>query len=120
MSPILAVAGLLGALAVAAGAFGAHGLAASVTPERLAVWETAAHYHLVHAVALLAVAAFGDRLGRAVRIAAAAFVLGMVVFSGSLYALVLTDSAWLGMVTPFGGLALIAGWLVLAARGFSR
>ena len=112
-------AGILGASAVAAGAFGAHGLADLVTPERLAVWETAACYHLIHALALLVLAAFGERLGRAGRIAAAAFVIGTLVFSGSLYTLVLTDTAWLGMVTPLGGLALIAGWLAVAAGGLS-
>ena len=119
MSRLTVLAGVLGASAVAAGAFGAHGLADLVTPDRLAVWETAARYHLIHALALLALAAFGGRLGRAGRVASAAFVLGVLVFSGSLYVLVLTDTAWLGMITPLGGLALIAGWLAVAAGGLS-
>ena len=103
-------AGIAGALAVALGAFGAHGLEDKVTPERLATWETAARYHLVHAVALGLVAAHPA----APRWAGVCFLVGILLFSGSLYTLVLTDKGWLGAVAPLGGLSFIAGWIGLA------
>lgn len=102
------VAGLLGALAVALGAFGAHGLEGRVSADALETWRTAATYHLVHSVALAAMA--GERSGLAARL----LTIGVVIFSGSLYALVLSGQTWLGAVTPLGGLALIAGWSALA------
>ncbi len=104
------VAAILGALAVAAGAFGAHALEGRVTPDRLDTWHTAATYHLLHAVALLA-------LGLAPvprRLTSMLFVFGILIFSGSLYALVLLDMPILGAITPLGGLCFIAGWLSLA------
>jgi uncharacterized membrane protein YgdD (TMEM256/DUF423 family) len=116
MSPVLLSASVLGALGVALGAFGAHGLRARVTPERLAVWQTATEYHLLHALALLGVAIW-LRLAPAtpgLSLAGGCFTLGVLVFSGSLYALVLTDLRWLGAITPLGGVLLIAGWISLA------
>lgn len=117
----------LAALAVAAGAFGAHVLRDRISVDLLGVYETAVRYHLVHAVALLAVGLAVDRRpSRALHTAGALFVIGIVLFSGSLYALALsgvdgTSSVHhfsgmlvLGAITPFGGLALIAGWIVLA------
>jgi uncharacterized membrane protein YgdD (TMEM256/DUF423 family) len=104
------VAGLVGALGVAAGAFGAHGLRARVGPDLLAVWETAARYHLLHAVALLVLAAVA-RPERAPYLASALFTAGIVLFSGSLYAMTLTGARSLGAITPLGGLLLIAGWI---------
>ena len=105
------------ALGVALGAFGAHGLKAHVSVDRLAVFETGVRYHLFHALGLFAVAWAVDRWPQAGMIRAAGWVqiAGMAVFSGSLYLLVLTDTPWLGAVTPFGGTALIAGWCLLAA-----
>lgn len=111
------VAGALSAaVAVASGAFGAHGLRGAVTPERLATFETAVHYQMVHALGLLAVGLLCAQGigGRRVAWAGALLLAGTAVFSGSLYALVLTDTPWLGAVTPLGGVAFIAGWLVLA------
>jgi len=110
---LLVLAALSGAVAVAAGAFGAHGLRDAVAPERLDVWRTGATYHLAHALAGL-FAAFVGRESRWARRAGALFLAGTVLFSGSLYALVLLDAGWLGAVTPLGGVALIAGWLSLA------
>lgn len=107
------LAAVTGALAVALGAFGAHGLKQVVTDAHLLeVWDTGARYHLVHAVALLAVARapvspWVPRL----------WVGGIVLFSGSLYAMTLTGVRALGAVTPLGGLCFIAGWLMLAKRG---
>ena len=105
------IAGVIGALGVGLGAFGAHGLRNVVSePALLATWETAARYHLVHALALGLVAAHPA----SPKVAGLLFVGGIVIFSGSLYALVLTEQRWLGAITPLGGVALIAGWLVLA------
>jgi uncharacterized membrane protein YgdD (TMEM256/DUF423 family) len=102
-------------LAVAAGAFGAHGLRARVTPEMLAVFETGARYHMYHAIALLATAFAAERWpGPATTAAGWLFVSGTLVFSGSLYALVLTGHRWLGAVTPLGGVAFLAGWAALS------
>jgi len=111
----IVAAAVLGALAVALGAFGAHGLAARVSPEALASWRTAAQYHLAHAVALLALALYGSAAGRSVALPAALFAAGIVLFSGSIYLLVLGGPRWLGPVTPLGGVALLAGWLSLVA-----
>jgi uncharacterized membrane protein YgdD (TMEM256/DUF423 family) len=111
--------GVLGAcsafLAVAAGAFGAHALRARVGADLLATFETAARYQMYHALALLAVAWLTTRTpAPQVVWAGWLFVLGTVVFSGSLYALVLLNQRWLGAVTPLGGLAFLCGWLCLA------
>ena len=106
---------ILAALGVAAGAFGAHGLKARLGPEMLAVFETGVRYHLIHALALLAVAWASTRwASAAIRGAGWLFVVGIVLFSGSLYVLCLTRVRVLGAITPFGGAALIAGWLLLA------
>jgi uncharacterized membrane protein YgdD (TMEM256/DUF423 family) len=115
--PFLTLAAGLGFLAVALGAFGAHGLTsrlASLTDgaQRLDWWKTAAQYHLAHALALgLAAAVLGEV--RAGRLACLAFALGILLFSGSLYTMTLTGARWLGAVTPLGGLALLLGWLLL-------
>jgi uncharacterized membrane protein YgdD (TMEM256/DUF423 family) len=106
-------AGLAG-VGVALGAFGAHGLRSLVDADRLAIWETGVRYHLVHALALLAVAWAADRWpGPAVTAAGWAFVVGIAIFAGSLYALVLTGARWLGAITPIGGVAFLAGWALL-------
>lgn len=107
-------AGVLGALAVAAGAFGAHGLRDILEPHRLETWETAARYELIHAVALLTLAALWEHVGRA-GLASSLWVGGTLIFAGTLYALCLTGVGILGAITPLGGLALIAGWVVVAA-----
>ncbi len=106
------------------GAMGAHALKSSVSSltdaaERLAWWETGAKYHLIHALALGLVAVLAVHVpGRLPRLAAAFFVAGIALFSGSLYGLALTGSRAIGIVTPFGGLAFLAGWAVVgvAAR----
>jgi uncharacterized membrane protein YgdD (TMEM256/DUF423 family) len=106
---------LLGASGVAAGAFGAHALKQRLSPDMLAVFETGVRYQLYHALALLVVAwAAAHWTGSAARFAGWLFVAGVVLFSGSLYALALTGVRWLGAITPFGGIAFIAGWLLLA------
>ena len=106
---------LLGGLAVAAGAFGAHALRARLTPEMLAVFETGARYQMYHALALIAVAWVAGRdAARSVRVAGVAFVVGTLLFSGSLYLLALTGIRWLGAITPLGGVAFLVGWGSLA------
>ena len=112
---LFSVGAVFAALGVAAGAFGAHGLKARVGPEMLAVFETGVRYHLIHALALLAVAWASTRWpSAAIRAAGWLFVAGIVVFSGSLYVLALTGMRALGAITPFGGAAFILGWLLLA------
>jgi len=102
---------LLAALAVALGAFGTHALEARVPPARVDTWETGVRYHLVHALALLALGLAQARwAARGLARAGSLIALGTVVFSGSLYVLVLTDTPILGAVTPVGGVLLIAGW----------
>jgi uncharacterized membrane protein YgdD (TMEM256/DUF423 family) len=110
-----------GFVAVALGAFGAHGLRDLVSPERLANWATATDYLGLHALAILACGLWllqrpDDGLAHR---AAGAFLLGILLFSGSLFVLVLTDQRAVGMITPIGGLLLLAGWalLVAGARG---
>ncbi|MFO0582787.1 MAG: DUF423 domain-containing protein [Anaeromyxobacter sp.] len=111
----LSVGAVSAALAVAAGAFGAHALKARLGPDLLAIWDTGARYHLAHALGLFAVAWAATRFpGAAVAWAGWLLVLGTVLFSGSLYALALSGVRALGAVTPFGGVAFIAGWLCLA------
>lgn len=108
--PLRRLASVLGALGVLAGAFGAHGLKDQVTPERLAVWETAARYHLLHAILLVGLSLLPSLRPLTARL----LLTGILIFSGSLYLLVLTDRGWLGAITPIGGLCLIAGWGSLA------
>jgi uncharacterized membrane protein YgdD (TMEM256/DUF423 family) len=102
---------VLGATAVLLGAFGAHGLQKMTSdPDALRVWKTGALYHLVHSAVLLMAALHPDRPVWAPRL----FVAGIVVFSGSLYALALTGIGVFGAITPIGGLCFIAGWIALA------
>ena len=102
---------------VALGAFGAHALRARVPLEMLQVWHTAVEYHLVHALGLLAVGLVLPRMTAAVVVAAGAgwlMLLGIALFSGSLYAMILTGARWLGAITPLGGALFMLAWLLLA------
>jgi uncharacterized membrane protein YgdD (TMEM256/DUF423 family) len=107
---VAAVAGLLG---VACGAFGAHALRGRVSESLLGAWQTGVSYHLVHAVALLALGLHARATGTSVTLPAALMLAGIVLFSGSLYAMALTGVTRLGMVTPIGGLCLLAGWIAV-------
>lgn len=103
------------AIGVGLGAFGAHGLKSRVSPEMLVVFETAVRYHMIHALGLLAIGWAATRWpGGTVQAAGIAMLAGIVVFSGSLYVMVLTGARWLGAVTPLGGLSFIVAWLLLA------
>ena len=112
-SYLLRISAFLGFLAVALGAFGAHGLEKTIDdPKRLEIWDTAVFYHLIHAV-MLYVIAVGGILRRAAWNCMAA---GVLIFSGTLYLLVLTNVRWLGAITPIGGVLLLAGWIILIVR----
>jgi uncharacterized membrane protein YgdD (TMEM256/DUF423 family) len=117
----LFIAALLGGLAVACGAFGAHGLKArfAVDDPMLANWETAARYQMYHALALLAVGLLAARSpSRLLNLTGLSMTLGTLIFSGCLYALVLTGERRLGAVVPLGGVLLIVGWVFLAIAAF--
>ena len=106
---------VFGFLGVGLGAFGAHALQARLSPDDLAVFETGVRYQMYHALALLLLAALQLRTGGAGgTLAGWAFVVGILLFSGSLYLLVLTGQRSLGAVTPFGGVAFLVGWASLA------
>ena len=107
------IAAISGFLAVALGAFGAHGLRDILTANGSAqTWTTAATYHLVHSVVLL----FVSRIKPVQKMAAWCFVAGIVLFSGTLYVLAVSNLKWLGAVAPLGGFCLLAGWLALAFK----
>lgn len=110
-----------GALGVALGAFGAHALKARLTPELLAVFDTAARYQMLHALALLAAAWAVTRWpGRLASAAGLCFAAGTLLFCGSLYLMVATGARALGAITPFGGVFLIAGWVALLLAPWRR
>jgi len=110
----LMLAAFFGFTGVALGAFAAHGLKNRLSAECLAIFHTGVMYQLVHALALLAVALLAVQIpGRLMTWAGISFVVGIVLFSGSLYLLTLTGVTRLGIITPFGGLAFLAGWLLL-------
>lgn len=110
----IALGALYGFLGVAFGAFGAHGLRARLTSDALAVWHTAVEYQFYHAGALLICGLWLYlQPRRALHVAASCFAIGVLLFSGSLYAFVLSGVGALGAITPFGGLLFFAGWLSL-------
>lgn len=103
-----------GFLAVALGAFGAHALKQRLSTEMLAVWRTGVEYHFYHALALILLGIIARQTpSAALNAGGACFALGVLVFSGSLYALALSDVRILGAVTPLGGLLFLAGWILL-------
>jgi uncharacterized membrane protein YgdD (TMEM256/DUF423 family) len=112
----LTLAALLLFAAVGLGAFGAHALKARLAPDMLAIWQTAVQYHAWHALALLAIGLYTMHRpdAPAIGVAAWLFVAGIAMFSGSLYALALSGTRGLGAITPFGGVAFLAGWLAFA------
>lgn len=113
---ILIVASFLLAIAVAAGAFGAHALRNILSPERLQTWQTAVQYHAWHALGLMIIALIGTQFQIPVFWPASLILGGILIFSGSLYILCLTGAGWLGAITPIGGLAFISGWLILGVQ----
>jgi uncharacterized membrane protein YgdD (TMEM256/DUF423 family) len=120
---ILAAGALCGLLAVAAGAFGAHGLRDSLDAYRLGIFDTAARYQMYHALALLGVGALAVQAklpSRRLGTAALLFGAGIVLFCGSLYGLAFGAPKWTGAITPVGGLLFMAGWLTLAIAALGK
>ncbi|HIK56117.1 MAG TPA: DUF423 domain-containing protein [Synechococcales cyanobacterium M55_K2018_004] len=113
----MAIAAILAAISVAAGAFGAHALKARVSDRALEIFEVGTRYQMYHALGLLLVGILLLHVGSGyplLNAAGVAFLTGIIVFSGSLYALSLTGIQWLGAITPLGGLAFVIGWALLA------
>ena len=108
---LIALGAINGGIAVAAGAFGAHGLKERISQHSLEIFETAVRYQMFHALAMILCAILATS---GARTAGWLFQAGIVVFSGSLYLLALTETKWLGAITPVGGLAFLAGWAALA------
>ncbi len=105
----------LAGLAVILGAFGAHGLKSKVSPADLAIFETGVRYHMYHALGLILLGILGFHYsGNVIQLPAVLLSVGILIFSGSLYILVVGGVRWMGAITPIGGLCLIAGWLLLA------
>jgi len=117
MNRWLGVGAALAGLAVALGAFGAHGLKSSVPAENLEWWHTGANYHLAHALAICLVA-LASRAGVGKGKSLPLFVAGIVLFSGSLYLMTITSMRWLGAITPLGGVGFIGGWMWFAWDAF--
>lgn len=115
MKTFVMIGALAGVVGVALGAFGAHGLRARLSPEMLAVFETGVRYQMYHALAMIALGALAPTLSaRLPTIAGWAFLVGILLFSGSLYVLALTGIRSLGAITPLGGVAFLVGWACLA------
>ncbi|MEN8133003.1 MAG: DUF423 domain-containing protein [Pseudomonadota bacterium] len=114
---LMSIGALLAALAVGMGAFGAHGLKAHLSDEMMAVYKTAVDYHMYHALGTLLIGILIKQYPSSLLMAwsGGLMVTGILLFSGSLYLLCVTDMRWLGIVTPFGGLALIMAWFILLA-----
>lgn len=115
-------AAVAGFLAVSLGAFAAHGLKERLSPEMLAIFETGVKYQFYHALAMLALALGGSHLGggKWVTFANTAWLVGILIFSGSLYILALSGVRWLGAITPIGGLAFLVGWVCLLMATFQN
>ena len=118
----MVIAAILGGLSVAAGAFASHALREKLSERALQIFETGARYQMYHAIALLLVALLlirSETYQPTLLVAGWAFIIGVFIFSGSLYALSLTDIKVLGAITPLGGVAFIAGWVSLAIAAWS-
>ena len=114
----LMLGAILGCLVVILGAFGAHGLKNKLSPEMMDIFQTGVQYHQIHTIALLAIALLlGNSPSGVGTCAGWLFVTGIVIFSGSLYTLSITEIRILGAITPIGGLAFLAGWACLAWMG---
>jgi len=111
----IALAAVVGASAVGLAAFGAHALRGRLAAAAFSPWDTAAHYQLVHAVALLGLGLYAEATGRSVRLPATLLCVGLALFCGGLYLLVATGWSGAGLLAPLGGMTLIAGWLALLA-----
>ena len=119
MKSWIIIGSILAALAVILGAFGAHGLKARLSPEDLAIFETGVRYHIIHALGIIIIGVLGyHEPSEILKVPVIFFTIGIFLFSGSLYILILSGSRWLGAITPLGGIGFIAGWLLLAYNLF--
>lgn len=117
---LILYAALLLLTGVAAGAFGAHAIRHAVTPDRLATWDTAVLYQLVHGLGVMLIAQFyASHKHKLLRIAAYVMLVGTLLFSGSLYLLVLTGTIWLAYVTPMGGMLFLIAWALVAVTAWT-
>ena len=118
-NPWISVAGVAGFLGVSTGAFGAHALKGSIDPYLLGVFETGSEYCLIHALALLGIGILAQNgTSKIVQRSGWLMTIGIFIFSGTLWTLALTNTRWLGAITPIGGLCLITGWLHLIWAGW--
>ena len=117
----LAVAAALGGISVVLGAFASHALKDRLSDRQSAIWETGTRYQMYHALALILIALLLSRFPHTTLLSVAgfAFIAGIFIFSGSLYALCLSGIEWLGAITPLGGMALIVGWICLTVAAWS-
>ena len=113
----IAIGAIFGFLGVAIGAFGAHSLKQYLTPETIETYKTGVQYHLIHAVVILAIGYFGNEK---YSIAALLFSLGIILFSFSLYAYSLTGISAIAIITPFGGISFLAGWLIVIISSLKK
>jgi uncharacterized membrane protein YgdD (TMEM256/DUF423 family) len=121
MKKIISLAAISGILSVMLGAFGAHGLKKIISPDMLEVFKTGVQYQFYHTFALLAVGIlmyFGE--SKSLKWSANLFMIGILLFSGSLYLLAITNIKLLGIITPFGGVAFIIGWILLAVHAYKQ
>ena len=108
------IGSVLAALVVSIGAFGAHGLKSKVSSEDLVIFETGVRYQMYHSLGLILIGILGFHFpSNIIQLPAALFIIGIIIFSGTLYLIPLTGLRWLGAITPIGGTALIAGWIAL-------
>ena len=119
MPLLFRISGLFGFAMVALGAFGAHGLETTLTEQGLGWWETATFYGLVHAIAAMALSN-RETLAGGLRLASILFLIGVLLFSGSLYAMALGAPSQFGMITPIGGVSFLAGWGLVVFHGTGR
>jgi len=113
---ILSMACVLGALAVGLGAFGAHALENTLSAERLETWNTAVTYQMWHVLAIIGLVVISKVFNLELKWSINLMITGILIFSGSLYTLCLTDISWLGAITPIGGVCFIIGWLLIPAK----
>ena len=111
----ISISAVLGLVGVALGAFGAHGLKERLSADMMSVYQTGSHYHLIHALALLGIGILARQMDvTAIKVAGISMIFGILVFSGSLYALAISEIRILGAITPIGGVGFMVGWAALA------
>ena len=111
----ISISAILGLIGVALGAFGAHGLKERLSADMMSVYQTGSHYHLIHALALLGIGILARQMDvTAIKVAGISMIFGILVFSGSLYALAISEIRILGAITPIGGVGFMVGWAALA------